>query len=251
MEFLAKYKDAIFKRSDIITSIASEYDFVNCLFYQLPIPTENRLYLKAPYLPVNQFLKYHSPIVLMDGSGWFYQKMDASLVTKLLNAVSIFACSVLKGSVRENALRDIMSAFVSEEFKESRNPLDAGLVLIRAASPYLATSISNQFLESIKKGQIPNIDLIKTATKEFNTGALTELTKYLNSVSKNEKSDAVLLTAIMNAMPDTINFKDQAEITAYLTVNLIDVLKDQVNGIGEMLFSWLANLAEKIYQARN
>lgn len=253
MEFLAKYKDAILKRSDIITSIASEFDFVNCLFYSLPIPVENRLYLKAPYLPVNQFLKYHSPIVLMDGSGWFYKKEDASLVTKLLNAVSIFACSVLKGSVRENAMRDVMSAFVSEEYKESRNPLDAGVVLIRAMLPYLAgysqLASASLLLEKISNGQLPTNDVISTAARDFNMAALIELKSALTSDDGNERRDMLLLTSIMNAMPGSITFGDQIEILGYLAENILDALGDLANSIGETLHNWIANCAEKIYQA--
>ena len=82
MEFLEKYKDEVLKRSDKIISISCEYDFVNCLFYPLPIPVENRIYLAAPYLSVGNFPKYHSPYVMIGSSGQFYRKADASLITK-------------------------------------------------------------------------------------------------------------------------------------------------------------------------
>ena len=107
-EFIEKYKDEIKKRANSIVSISASGDYVNCLLYPI---AGSRIYIENE--PQKDFIKNHSPFILLDENGNLRREGKQSDLSKLINDYTTYLLSSLDGPERAIAYQGLIKILES------------------------------------------------------------------------------------------------------------------------------------------
>ena len=195
------------------------------------------------------FAKHHCPNTLLKDNAQFYEKADASLVTKMVNAISVYVCSVFSDTDREQVIQAMMSAFDDSNFLKAVGPIYAILSLLLVMQPYLianpiAVTLNNLIDQILGLWVDVPVTYLGTLADNMNKTSLLYLKLALADNPDEEKS-ALLLMAIMDAMPSDITYEDQFEVAGYVIKDIIDHAMEIALDTGKAILNWVMYCIDK------
>ena len=131
-EFVEKYQDLIDKNRHKIISISAEGDYVNCLL--IPVAGEF-IYIDTEYQ--NDFLRNHSPGIVLDGTGQLRDPAEQGAIPKLINDLTIYLNAHMIEPDRSYAMDGLLALLQSGDEGFQKVSQDQTNQSIKIALPYL------------------------------------------------------------------------------------------------------------------
>lgn len=131
-EFVEKYQDLIDKNRHKIISISAEGDYVNCLL--IPVAGEF-IYIDTEYQ--KDFLRNHSPGIVLDGTGQLRDPAEQGAIPKLINDLTIYLNAHMIEPDRSYAMDGLLALLQSGDEGFQKVSQDQTNQSIKIALPYL------------------------------------------------------------------------------------------------------------------